>query len=159
MIKLRAWLPGENKFVYSDKECYTCDNELITWGFNEEGLIEVGYISNIDYKYVCLTNEVDRFTEVQDKNEIDIFERDLVLGEKYWCDGYLAKKYPRRIKVICEIKFNKGKFYTHEIKAVPEHEEADREKFYRGVSYSLEPFGSNIAKNLEIIGNVHNKER
>ena len=77
MIKLRAWLPGENKFVYSDKECYTCDNELITWGFNEEGLIEVGYISNVDYKYVCLTNKVDRFTGVYSTNGNGVYERDI----------------------------------------------------------------------------------
>lgn len=55
----KAWIKDEERYTYSNEEDRTCANELIIWGFNLDGDIEVGYIHFETDEWVVITNEVE----------------------------------------------------------------------------------------------------
>lgn len=100
---------------------------------------------------VVIRESIGQFTGLFDKHNRKIFENDYVIGMKGWCDGYLKKKYPKKIKVVCEIRFADGKFYSHLIGPTREHKEAYEEKSYRVIYYTLD----SRREGLEVVGNTY----
>lgn len=74
-----------------------------------------------------------------DKNGTKIFEGDTVLSYREYVksDGYKRKNVPDKISVLYKVKWSKTepKYDFLEIAPIPEHEEFDKEYFFRIVPY------------------------
>lgn len=80
-----------------------------------------------------------QFTGLLDLNGTEIYEGDLVTGYIEHSGGYLRKNFPRRVKVICEVVFDRGMFQTVIKKPIQEHRYAYENGDYRTDYYSLRP--------------------
>lgn len=100
---------------------------------------EVYYIDENKIRIVDKKYELCKSTKLNDKDGNELFEGDYYISTVSYIDGYLKKKYPRRINVVCQIKFNCGEFYPVVLGAVKEHREAYENNNYRSIGYSLVP--------------------
>ena len=84
------------------------------------------------------------FTRLEDKYGNPIHEGHYVIGQRGWNenDGYLKKKYPKRINVIFKVVYYEGKYELEEIKPTEEHKDFYEEINYRYTA-SLRPIYSN----------------
>lgn len=79
-----------------------------------------------------------------DKNDIEIYEGDIVEGHMGWLkgDGYLRKGYPTKIRQRLEVVFNKkgweAGFDLLHIGYHPDDVAARQDYFYRNILYSLQ---------------------
>ena len=150
-LKFRAWSKSKQEMIYPDingwfRKAFIGDN-----GFFQD--IQLGVA--IDLNGVKL--ELQQYAGLVDKNGNDIYEGDIVLGKKRWCDGYLTKKFPKELSYYCEIVYSGNAFRSLLVKPIAEHVEFDKEKHYREILYSLDkwPIRSNRRKDIEVVGNIY----
>lgn len=90
----------------------------------------------------CKFDEIElmQCSTLLDKDKNDIYVGDIVEGYKERVKSdYVPKKYPQdRIKVICEVVFERGQFCTKLLRNCDEHKDIPQD-LYRCYSYWLDP--------------------
>ena len=166
-IKFRGMCIETNTWVYGSLLEYQAPLRCFgPQGPSEFAICKSGSADwNMQRPMICTMvhpESIGEFTGCLDMNKKEIYEGDLIIGNKYYLkgDGYKSKKYPDTINVICAIEYSEsyGFKYPKVLRPINEHKEALEKYSYRGVGYNLDPLrkGSmgynNITKEFDIEG-------